>query len=359
VYKASLGNIDIASLETALWKAVDVGLKNSDAHNLVLVVDSLDDRCGHETALAISHQIGQLVSKHSHVQTIIFARNANHLPKFKTQTHAITPDHTRKDLRHLAKHALRDCQHYLIQTDLAQQETVDTIALAAKGYLLWTLLVISILKRETSPDGFLKAVKNVKEKSLDKMARELISTCMADFSKLEVASLLSWLLVSDRPLTVSEIKGILQVNFQKKTLTSRNSDEVKSIIASCSTLLTNQNGIVRIQHSAIRDALLQISAEGRKISSFQVMQAMQAELTTRLLAYTGFSRTEPWHPTFDRLDLIHVNSLFLQDPLLAYIASHWIHHFRKSLLQKQEPALALTADFKAVFPSFTQLARLE
>jgi hypothetical protein len=53
VYKASLGNIDIASLETALWKAVDVGLKNSDAHNLVLVVDSLDDRCGHEMLVGL------------------------------------------------------------------------------------------------------------------------------------------------------------------------------------------------------------------------------------------------------------------------------------------------------------------
>jgi hypothetical protein len=136
VYKASLRSIDIASLEIALWRAVDVGFKNSDAHNLVLVVDGLDDRCGYETGLTIGHQIGQLVSKHSHIQTIIFSRNANHLPKAKTQTFAITPDNTRKDLHHLANHTFRDCQHYQIQIDLAQQETVDTIVLAAKGNLL-------------------------------------------------------------------------------------------------------------------------------------------------------------------------------------------------------------------------------
>jgi hypothetical protein len=180
-----------------------------------------------------------------------------------------------------------------------------------------------------------------------------------DLSKPEVVSLLSWLIVSGRLLTVSEIKGLVQVDFQKKSLTSRNSDEVESIIGSCSAILTNQNGIVRIQHSAIIDALLQMSAEGRKLSLFQAIRAMQAELTTRLLAYTRFSRTEPCHPTFERLDLIHANSLFLQDPLPVYTASHWIHHFRKSSLLKQDATLPLTADFKAVFPSSIQLALLE
>ena len=358
VYNDSFESRDAAMVENGIWDAIHVGLKNIKTDSLMIVLDGLDDRCGHDTAVAMSERVGQLATRHKHVQAIILARNSAHFTRVKVQELIITPDQTHDDLHHITEHALHGCQHFLNQNDHDREAIVEKLTHAAKGNFVWLQLMARSLKQETSHDGFMKAIKSAKEqpKSLEQLIRNLISSVTADFSKAEANLLLSWLLASERPLTVTEIKSLLQVDIQKKTLVSGTTDVTDDINNYCGPLVNIRNGIVRFRHGTIRECLVKISAEGKKLPS---MQAMQADLVTRLLAYCQFRLSSPYRASFERPEAGEMGGLLLQDALLEYAARHWIVHLKKSSLLKSNGTFDFNSEFKVIFPSSVQLTIIE
>lgn len=356
VHGLSVRSSSTSALETELWKALDIGLKNSKADNLMIIIDGLDDRLGHQIADTIGNKLGAFASKYSHVRAIILSRNAVHLNKVKTNALAITPDHTRKDLQHLTEHSLKSCEHFSIHNDLEREAIVEKVTHAAKGNFLTAQLIIKSLKRQETREAFKKAIEAVKETHLESCIQYLVFTATADFAKPEANLLLSWLLVAERPLTVSELKGLLQVDLQKKTLISRKTDIVSDIQNLCGLLVRIQNGIVRFRHGAIRDYLAKVQVEGKKLPTFQ---STQGALATRLLAYCNLRLTEPCDPGFERPDSAEIDRLFLQDTLLEYATRNWILHFKKSSWYKGTGPLELPSDLKVNFPSSVYFSMME
>jgi tetratricopeptide (TPR) repeat protein len=356
IHKKFLGCTDTAILENALWSAIHVGIDNSNADNLAIIVDGLDDRCGRQIALTISNRIAELASKHKRVQAIILTRNAAHFSRSKAHILAITPDHTHFDLQHIAVHALKGCQYYLNQKENEREAVVEKLTQAAKGNFLWVQLMAKILERETSHDGFMKAVKTAHDspKSLEQLMKSLVFIATADFTNTESNRLLSWLLVSQRPLTVREIKALLEVDIQKKTLVARHSDAEENIRAWCGLLIRIQNGIVHFRHDAIREQLLEISAEGKKLRNYQLLQS---DFTVRLLAYCRLRLTNPHSACFDRPEV--EGDMFLHDALLEYASRNWIFHFKKSSQYKANGTFELHSDLKVLFPTSVQLPMIE
>jgi hypothetical protein len=353
-HNLSLSSNDDVALENELWHSIHIGLKNSKAENPMIIVDGLDDRCGHHTAVNVSGRIDALLSKHSRAKAIILARNTVHLPKERVQVFAVTPDHTHHDMEHITKHSLHDCHHYLHQSVDEQRAIVQLLTHAAKGNFLWIQLVAKALKKEATHEGFIKAVKSAKEtpKSVDQLIRSLVFDVTADFTKGESADILSWLLVSERPLKVVEIRDLLRVNTQKKALVNRTTDIGGDIGNLCYPLVTIQNGIVRFRHGSIREQLLKLSTAGEKLRAFPVMQG---EFVTRLLAFAKLSLAKPISSVFECPETLEVD----RDTLLGYIASYWIIHFKKSSLITAKNTFDLSADFRAMFPSSVHLTLME
>jgi hypothetical protein len=266
----------------------------------------------------------------------------------------ITADHTHDDLEHVAKHALHGCQHFLNRSDEEQYTIIHTLAHAAKGNFLWIQPVTKALKQETSRDGFMKAVKSAKEspKPVDELIQTLISDVTSEFSKIDSIQLLSWLLVSERPLKIAEVKDLLRVNVQEKALVSRATGVEEDIRNFGGPLVTVQNGIVRFRHGSIREQLLKISAAGKKLRNLSILQT---DFVTRILAYSRLRLTHPTSSVFECPETIDVD----RDALLEYATRHWIIHFRKSSLITAKNTLDLTADFKASFPKSVQLVLME
>jgi tetratricopeptide (TPR) repeat protein len=356
VHELSVRSSSSSALETELWKALDVGLKNSKADNLMIVIDGLDDRLGHQNADKIGNKIGAFASKYSRIRAIILSRNTVHLNTVKTNALVITPDHTHNDLQHLTEHALKGCEHFSIQNDHEREAIAEKVAHAAKGNFLTAQLIIQSLKRQESRDAFKKATESVKETHLESSIQKLVSTTTADFTKPETNLLLSWLLVAERPLTVSELKGLLQVDLQKKMLISRKADIVDDIQNLCGLLVRIQNGIVRFRHGAIRDYLTKVQVEGKKLPT---VQSAQGALAIRLLAYCNLRLTDPYDPGFERPDSAEIDRMFLQDTLLEYATRYWILHFKKSSWYKATGPLELPNDFKANFPGSVYFSMIE
>jgi hypothetical protein len=150
----------ILALETELWKAVDVGLKNFKVESLMIVIDGLDDKPGHQNASEIGKKLAEFASRHKHVRAIILSRNSAYLNATKTRVLAIAPDYNHDDLQHITRHALKGCEYFTKQSDHEQEAIVEKVTHAAKGNFLSAQLIAKSLKQQVSLDAFMKAVKS-------------------------------------------------------------------------------------------------------------------------------------------------------------------------------------------------------
>ncbi len=352
-----MGTKDAHRLEDYLWRALDAGLESiAKTHeDLMIVVDGLDEVSG--DANTICKHLFTLASNHSHVQTIIFSRDPVP-PAVGVKIHSleITTDQTHDDLRHMTEHALNRLEHFRDQTEHARKSIVEQMIQAAKGNFLWMLLTAASLKHESSHEAFMKAVKGFKEapKTLGETIQKL--TDSLDFSNPDTSLLLSLLLVAERPLTLAEVRCLLQIDLRKGTSVERTSEIQEDIKKACGPLLVIRNGLVRFRHSAIRSHLAKIQSKGSKLMAYK---AAQTDLTMRVLAYCKFTLTEICEPAFEQVDMVDATELFNKHPLLEYAVRYWILHLRNSSMHNDDGHLALPKEFKAIFPGSTRLAMLE
>ena len=358
-YDKSLSK-DPGSLEDSLWLSLESSLGRfaSSRHPLFVVIDALDQVSGGEQGRKhVANQLESLAAKHSDIQIIILSRDLPHMQtKHKARTFTITRDHTHDDTRHVAEHALHEYQHYQEQSEHAREAVIDQLVHAANGNFLSLLLTIKFLRHEKSHDGFIKAVKAARDapKSLDDLIKRLVDTL--ELSRSETYRLLSWMLVANRPFTLSEIKDLLQVDLNKKAFVDRKTEIREDVKAFLGALVIFDNGYVRFRHPAIREYLLSLQKEGKKLLSFQ---AAQADLSMRLLAYCGFNLTSSREPGMEMMAQTEVNQLFGSYRLLEYAVRYWALHIRSSSMHTGSDSVQITADIKAIFPSSTQLVMLE
>lgn len=360
VHEMSLDSREASQLENALWIALDTGLGSivAKSENIMIVVDGLDEVHGAEsTAVGIRDHLANISSKHSTVQTIILSRTpVTTSKKTKIQKLEITSDHTHSDLQHMTEHALENYVHFRNLEEHRRENVAEEISYAAKGNFLWVILTAMFLKQETSPEAFAKAVKAIKDtpKSLRETIDKVINTL--DFSKSHTKLLLSWMLVAERPLTVTEVNCLLSVDLQKSTLHQRALDIKSELGNAYGSLVVIQNGFVRFRHSAIRSQLADIQADGKKLLT---KKDAQTDLAMRLLAYCKFSLTKEYVPAFNPVDMVDVDELFHKHSLLEYAVRNWTVHFRNSSLHRDTGSYEFSNEFKAIFPSATHLAMLE
>ena len=348
---------DARRLEDYLWRALGTGFENmaKTSGDLIIVVDGLDEVSG-DANTTCKHLIN-LASSHSHVQTIIFSRDpVPSADRVKINSMAIAPDQTHDDLRHMTEHALNRLEHFRDQSEHARESIVEQMVHAAKGNFLWMLLTAASLKHETSHEGFTKAVKGAKEapKSLSETIQKL--TDSLDFSKSDTSLLLSLLLVAERPLTLAEVRCLLQMDLRKGISVERTTEIQDDIKKACGPLLVIQKGVVRFRHPAIRSHIVKIQSEGTKLMTYK---AAQTDLCMRVLAYCKFSLTKTYEPAFEQIDMVDVAELFSKHSLLEYAVRYWTLHFRNSSMHNNGGHLALPKEFKAIFPDSTCLAMLE
>lgn len=350
---------DTSDLEDSLWICLDTALGRFASQNpLFLIIDGLDQvKGGEQNIKKVTHQFGALAAKHTNLQTIILSQDPTAKPtKGKIQTFKIIHDHTFEDLRHVAAHALHGNVHYQGQSEHAREAVVEQLIHAANGNFLGLLLTIKFLRQEKSHEGFMKAVKASKDtpKSLDELIKKLADT--SDFSRSDTNHVLSWMLVAERPFTITEVKNLLQIDIQKRHSVDRKTDIKKEIKDSLGALVIIDNGFVRFRHPAIRAHIFNVQREGKKLLSFQ---AAQTDLTMRLLAYCRFNLSNSGDPALEMMSKTEVSQMFESHQLLEYAVRNWTLHFHDSSMQTSTERFQLSDEFKAIFPSSTQLAMLE
>ena len=238
-------NVPISKIEDALWKALDVGFDQFDGSgkdHLMIVIDGVDAVKSSEGIQTFLHQLGLFTSKHSGLQAVTLSREPPpQLNKGGVQQFKLKADHTYEDLRHIAGHAFHGYQHFKNQSEHKQELIVEQLVEIAQGNFLWLLLTIFFLRKETSHEAFEKAVKVVKDapKPLSQTITRIVETAV-DLSRSDAYLISSWMLVAQRPLTVAEIKALLQIDLQKGHNVERKGDIRKDIHAALGPLVLFQ-----------------------------------------------------------------------------------------------------------------------
>lgn len=356
-YRVSMTN-DPTKIEKMMWECLDTALKRFQGNNHVMIIaDGLDEvQGGEKVAKAIVDRLGSISAEYLNIQVITMSHLASLKPnKGRTHSFAISADHTYEDLRMVIDHSLEDYKYFKSRSEHARENLVEQLLQPAKGNFLWAILTAALAKRETSEEGFLKIVKAAKEATwtLDATIAKLTNT--VDFGKSDAGLLMSLILVANRPLTTLELKHLLQIDLTRRQTQERKTDIKHDLRAYFGDLIVVRNDFIRLCHSTVRSHLLQIQAEGKKLRS---RQAVQSDMAARLLAYGNFSLPMTGDPVFD-LEKVDIHKLFAAHGLLEYAVRNWTVHFQSSAMYHRPDSFQLTDEFKAVFPSTTQLALLE
>lgn len=350
---------DIDKLQDSLWTSLGRALgRFASKHPLFVIVDALDQVIGGEQfRKQVTDQLGALAAKHSNIQAIILSRDTGHKStNGKTQTFQISHDDIHEDLTHVAEHALHGYMHYQGQAEHDREAVVDKLVRASNGNFLGLLLTIKFLRQEQSLEGFMKAVKAAREtpKSLDELIQKLGET--SDLSRLDTNHLLSWMLIAERPLAITEMKSLLEIDLETKNSVDRKTDIKDDIKVLLGALVITDNGFIRFRNPAIRAHMLKLQKEGKRLMSYE---AAQTNLTMRLLAYCQHKLTGFRDPTSDMLAKTEVNKLFESHRLLEYAVQKWTLHFRATSMYTSGDKFRLSADLKAIFPGTAMLPILE
>ncbi|KAI4243543.1 MAG: hypothetical protein LQ352_006999, partial [Teloschistes flavicans] len=356
-YRASLTHSS-GDIQKKLWSCLKTGLQHvQEKNHIMIVIDDLDAvQGGQKVAKLLLNELGSLAAKYSQVQIITTGRDESKPEKGKTRLFEITSDRVHEDLRIVIDHRLEDYKYFHSRSEHAREHLVEQLLHAAKGNFLWAVLTTMLIKREDSEDGFTKAVKSTKEapSSLDTTIDKLIS--LTDLTKADTNLILTLMLVANRPLTSMELKCLLQIDVAKKYSVERKTEIVQDIKGALGSLIVVRDGFVRFYHPLIRSQFFKMQEEGKKLPQRLVAQT---EMTKRLLAYCNFTITRSDEPTVDPFARTEANKIFSTHALLQYAVRNWIVHFQSSSLCKNVDSFQLDDNFRAIFPSTTQMPLLE
>ncbi|KAL8632383.1 hypothetical protein Q9189_001860 [Teloschistes chrysophthalmus] len=356
-YRASMTGSP-GDVQKKLWSCLETGLQHvQEKSPIMIVIDGLEAvQGGQKAAKLLLNELGLLASKYSHVQITTTGRDLSKPEKGKIRSFEITSGHVHEDLRIVIDHRLQTYKHFHSRSEHAREHVVEQLVHAAKGNFLWAILTTMLLKREGSEEGFTKALKSIKEApiSLEDTIIKFIS--LVDLTKSDTTLILTLLLVADRPLTTMELKYLLQIDLAKKYSVERKSDIVQDIKVALGSLVVVRDGSVRFYHPLIRSHFLKMQEEGKKLPQRSVAQT---EMTKRLLTYCNFTVTRSDEPTVDPFARTEARKIFSTHALLQYAVRNWIVHFRSSPMCQNVDSFQLDDNFRAIFPSTTQLPLLE
>ncbi|ERT03366.1 hypothetical protein HMPREF1624_01679 [Sporothrix schenckii ATCC 58251] len=377
--RAHGGNHKQSDFELALWKALHIGLntfKKSD-EPIVLLIDGFEQAAGGApSAIAAFFKLLQdYVFSVKNVRTITFSRYEHKLSSGIRHV-ALSEQDVAHDIRSFLRQTFSRSVLFMELPPAQREKIIDGLSTKSKGVFLWARLAGNFLLKyhgsAITPDyhgyhkhdhkhdrntaaGFVTASESI--------SADVDDVLLAMESKLDLKGdhqlrdLLSFLLVSDAPLETDDLSAILAVDVHNKTIHKPVS--IGQLVArTVPDLVLVRDGRVRFKSNIIRAHLHKQLGK-----SLPAVKEAHHQLTLRLLLYTKLSVHSSLFndPTIDVIDEATVQRLFQNHRLLSFVMSHWMYHFRASsqYLHGSGHDLALSKDFKAVFPDSVVFALLE
>jgi hypothetical protein len=341
-------------VETALWKGLEHAL---DDRKLLILIDGLDQlsspRIGNPPALEI---VDRITKSKKNIKAIVLSRPVSDAALKHCHEH-ISLEKAHSDGSPDIKHFVQDFVYHRTELrhlkDAEQHEIVEKYSEAAHGSFMLAELLLRQIDTDDSASDILKSLKPSKtaEELLDRQIGRL------DSKRPETKHILSWLVAAERPLSLKEIKALLEVDMDGCAYRPFSADVERTVRQLCTPLVTISDGLVSIRHSSVRDRLLSHKASKLAID----LRDAHQELATRTMAYVKIHlQQKDIRPSSNICSMEEVATSFSEYDLFEYAARYWASHFRtSSMYDKATSKITPSAQFKIAFPSATRLALFE
>ena len=352
VLENSTGTENENDIEDALWNALDQALKTDE--NSILILDGLDQISDSEAIRTkFLERLHSTCVHRATASCIVFTKPFSKPFSIPARHLAIQPKYIHEDLCHVAKRLLAPHPHFHDRKEDERIQILHRITQVAKDSFVLVDVIVRLLSWEGTHEGFTRALNNL-PKTVPDAIQKLISHL--DLTAAETKLIISWLLVTERPLTLQEIQSLLETETSTIKYKRRSIDVKELIRQTCGSLLHVRGGIVRFRHIDIRKYLDDLSKAGKQL--FRREDAHR-ELTYRCLAYTNVLPISKTQCTTTVLNSAEVEGLFQTHFLLEYAARYWTKHFRGSPMYRQNGKHDLTSELYQYFSKSVLQVQIE
>ncbi|KAK7188148.1 nacht domain protein [Paraphaeosphaeria sporulosa] len=355
-YSESINAANGLEYEELLWKALADILKQpiEGGNDLVIVLDGIDELKGTQKATHTLEKLLEIITQGVRTRLVVLSTSA-----VSTSGHGahyeITHGDIHDDIHAVILRALVHNHHFHSKNPPEQETVLDHLVHEAKGSFLWATIACEFLNLSKTNESFNKTLETLKSLSGDVQA--LVLKLFATLQLTNDAKvLLSWLLITERPLTVEEVHSLFSVDIQRATV-SQTAVDVHSTIHSLRPFITTQEHIVRFKHSLIQFTLRDLAHQNK----IQIpVKDSNTGVLLRILAYVKATLREKRAPVVGGLEPHHADRLFHQHHFLEYIVRYWVDHFRQTPFYSPDlTEFKPSPELQHVFPDTTTLTLLE
>ncbi|KAJ9309778.1 hypothetical protein DTO217A2_729 [Paecilomyces variotii] len=354
----SANGAEESRVEDALWKALRMPLKS--ASPVMLVIDGMDGlEGGHAAAATFMTRLLGVISEYSSVKAIVLSRPLSKVPSGKVQHFGLADTHVLSDMRSAVFNMIRASSRFNDIRGDRLSTLVDRIVVNSGGSFLWAELTVENLKRQTSEHEMTSWLQTPKALS-DNLNTHFEQI---DVSQYETRCLLAWLLVSERPLFIDEVRQLLDVEVKTSKSTPRLPGSENQLLASVHPLIVERDGVVSFKHPIIKEHFVDVASNVKDYSNtgkfpFHLKEA-HYDLLTRVLAWVKTHIYEEAALSFDTMEVSKQDEFFDSYSLLEYAARYGTTHLRSSPLVASNGEYKFPASFKNAVPDSVLLALLE
>lgn len=346
-------------VEDALWSALETALSKSG--QVMLIVDGIDT-LGETTSIQCLERIQRLSSNHPSVKSIVLSRPLTKMAPKNLKMWTIEPENTKQDIAYFVTERLASTP-VLRSIRIDQQKTiVEKIASSSSGSFTWADIVVEIIKEEKSYASITKVLDGM-SKSLKDVINRLIATI--DITFKETKLVLAWMIAAQRPLLLTEMKQLFEIDLASMTYSARFTDVEQDVRRACNGLIDVTDGIVRFRSLAVRTHLTDLAGSVEDFSNkdskfpFHTKEA-NYDLCLRVLAYVKLAVDHHIPISTTGLNRKQLTQLFDESTFLEYASRYWITHFRNSpMCEPTGKAHKLTTGFKNALPTSVLHALVE
>lgn len=351
-YKLSNQATIPTDIENALWRAFDKAL--DVGNDIMIVIDGLDQIIGGEPVIQkFVDRLYQITAKHRTTKCIILSHPRTPPSSERTRQFSLQPKYVRDDLRLFIDRSLGRVHHFQDQQEGEKEAVVHRIIDCAQGSFVLAKYTIELLSREETHEGFTKTLSNA-PKSISEAIQLLVS--QLDLSNSYTKRVLSWLLVSERPLTLKEIQLLLEIDITNHKRSNQTINVEEQLRRTCEPLIEIRDGVVRFRHVTIHQHLLELSKSGKTLLS---LHDAHCDLTYRCLVYTNTQVAKRSECRINALDSTTIDAMFETHQLLEYTTRYWTTHFRRSPMYRTNGKHEYTSEFRRCFAPSVFLAQIE
>ncbi|KAK6519192.1 hypothetical protein TWF281_003881 [Arthrobotrys megalospora] len=345
-------------LERALWDVFAVAARNT--RELNLVIDGLDHVAGgREKAQDIVLRIREIINLNgaNSLNCVLLSTPFNPPLSGDLTEVKIDEENTEYDIK---IHVTRVLEEFFGASDVSQKDrhtVIDLLSKQAGGSFPVANLLIQHTKGGKTIEEIVKTLGSITTTG----AAGLLDTLLAsiDFANPDTMRILSWMLVSEEPLSIQNMKEILEVKYTDNSPSRAPRlkwDIEKDIVQPCGSLVVVDRNLLQFSHHSLKEHFWK-KTEGDK--SLPNRAKCNTEVVLSMLAYIKTANMpdelergfKP--PTKD----IVANTLEAHS-LLSYAIRKWLVHFRQSSISKSGKSGQIR-QLMPVFPAEPNFPQLE